>query len=511
MLEAMAKRAADSLGIKGTFRIQLIPECRAKVLPFGKTYVVRLGVPMLAVLTEEEVYQIILSLLDHFTRLGTYRRDTNVWRLSRLGAADIRRETFAFDLFFSHIDATLEWDLEFCVIAYKLLREKQSIRRVQESGDPSAAVSGVCKIAMWRHFCFESADFIPNPFYMEPTLNSHFEQDLCETFRTAIRERHEVWLDMLSRDIPEEGYHEMLFHEYWQCMTPHASAPALNLTWPDPSTAFGQEILTAIEWYDKQEYWRIEPFYKANRKLEYLEPLRITEAYEANPAGYTSPELSPVINAYRDLCKYDKAEAVCDSILETETNPFALAHALYFKGSCMLRRYDVCGIDLIYRAIDLNKNYMKEGFELVEEYCTLCGLADEYETYLRRADIQMSAHAYNHNEAGELTPRDYLVKEEELGDMLPDILSYMEQVSEGCIREIYLVRKVISQDFFTSAFVLNFDYGADKEEAAHRAYTAIFNYLDAYPVDWQFSLFVYDRVTEAAVKRVEGSLVWEKK
>jgi hypothetical protein len=153
---------------------------------------------------------------------------------------------------------------------------------------------------------------------------------------------------------------------------------------------------------------------------------------------------------------------------------------------------------------------MKDGFEMVEEYCTLCGLTDEHETFLRRAEVQMSAHAYNHNEAGELNPHDRLVKEEELGDMLPDILAYMEQVSEGCIREVYLVRKVISEDFFTSVFVLNFEYGADRE-AIDRAYTAIFNYLDAYPVDWQFSLFVYNRMTEAAVKRIEGSLVWTKK
>ena len=83
--------------------------------------------------------------------------------------------------------------------------------------------------------------------------------------------------------------------------------------------------------------------------------------------------------------------------------------------------------------------------------------------------------------------------------MLPDILAYMEEVSEGCIREIYLVRKVISEDFFTSAFVLNFEYGIDRE-ILDRVYVAIFNYLDAYPVDWQFSLFLYDRTTEAAVE-----------
>ena len=57
--------------------------------------------------------------------------------------------------------------------------------------------------------------------------------------------------------------------------------------------------------------------------------------------------------------------------------------------------------------------------------------------------------------------------------------------------------------------MLNFDYGIDRE-TMDRVYVAIFNYLDAYPVDWQFSLFLYDRATEAAVKSVGGSLVWQK-
>jgi hypothetical protein len=152
---------------------------------------------------------------------------------------------------------------------------------------------------------------------------------------------------------------------------------------------------------------------------------------------------------------------------------------------------------------------MQDGFEMVEEYCTMCGLSDEYEHFLRRAVIQMSAHAYNHEVAGSLTPQDHLVPEEGLGDMLPDILSYMEEAANGCLREIYLVRKVISEDFFTSAFVINFEYGTP-DETMRRTYQAIFNYLDAYPVDWQFSLFIYDRVTEAAVKRVTDSRVWQK-
>ena len=284
-----------------------------------------------------------------------------------------------------------------------------------------------------------------------------------------------------------------------------------DLTVLKPDSPYGEEVAKGIEQIaESRLYHDIVTDYTAAREREYLEPIRIVEAYEANSEGYSTPELSPVINAYRDLCRYSEAEALCDAIMERETNPFALAHAMYFKGMCMIHRYETEGIDLIYRAIDLNKNYMHDGFEIVEEYCTLCGLADEYDAFRRRAEIQISAHAYNHEGAGYLIPTDRLEREEALGDMLPDILAYMEQVADGCIRQVYLVRKVVSEDFFTSAFVVNFEYGVP-EEQIRRVYAAIFNYLDAYPVDWQFSLFVYDRQTERAVMRVEGSLVWEKK
>ena len=508
-LEALAKKAADAVGIKGKIRLELTRDCDCDINRFGKTYVVFYGTRLLTSLTEEEVYQCLLASFDYFSRPKEYSRILRLHRLGELGGADIRPLTFVFDRFFSYADAMLEWEYDLYVAAYKAYIDRMADDRIRRQGNPAVAVGAMAKRAMWRHFTFEATDYLTKPFYFEPKLHDHFERDVCDAYRWALDERHEDWLDMLEQELrPERDRHYPLFRDSRRDLAPHTHGPAVWV--PDLTTPYGQEVLTAVAMVDARIRSELSHGYTAYRKREYLEPLSITEAYEKNPEGYTTPELSPVINAYRDICAYDKAEAICDGILETETNQFALAHALYFKGMRMLQRYDVCGIDYIYRAIDLNKNYMKDGFELVEEYCTLCGLEEEYETYLRRADTQMSAHAYNHNEAGELHPHDRLVKEEELRDMLTDILAYMEQVSEGCIQEIYLVRKVISEDFFTSAFVLNFAYGVDPE-VTDRVYTAIFNYLDAYPVDWQFSLFVYNRMTEAAVKRVEGSLVWEKK
>ena len=510
-LEALAKKAADAVGIKGTIRLELTRDCDCDVNVFGKTYVVFYGTRLLTVLTEEETYQCLLASFDYFSRPKEYRRILRLHRLGELGGAEIRPLTFVFDRFFSYADVTLEWEYDLYVTAYKAHIDRMANRRIREQGSPVAAVGAMAKRAMWRHFTFEASDFLVRPFYYEPNLHDHFERDVCEAYRLALSKRRHTWLDMLSREFSTDRTQvNGLFTDCWRDLTPEADAPHSADWIPDLSDPYGQEVLAAVAMVDARIRRELSHSYTAQRKQEYLEPLAITEAYEQNPEGYTTPELSPVINAYRDICAYALAEAVCDGILATETNQFAMAHALYFKGMQMLHRYETEGIDLIYRAIDLNKNYMKDGFELVAEYCTLCGLEDEYAIYLRRADIQMSAHAYNHDAAGELTPRDRLVKEEELGDMLPDILAYMERVSEGCIREIYLVRKVISEDFFTSAFVLNLDYGLDRE-TMDRVYVAIFNYLDAYPVDWQFSLFLYDRATEAAVKSVEGSLVWSRK
>ena len=70
--------------------------------------------------------------------------------------------------------------------------------------------------------------------------------------------------------------------------------------------------------------------------------------------------------------------------------------------------------------------------------------------------------------------------------------------------------EIISDDFFSSVFVLEFEKDADIDDT-DAVCDRIFEYLDTYPEDWQFSLFVYDeKTTGAAVKKVKNACVWEK-
>lgn len=511
IMEAMVKRAADTVGIKGKIRLEMTRDCDLDVNRFGNTYVVFLGSRLLSVLTEEELYQLLLMSFDFFSHKKEYRRTHRVYRLGQLGSAEIRPLFFIFDLFFSYADVYLEWEYDLYMAALRRYADGCACERVKAAGNPAAAVSALDKRAMWRYFAFESNDFLTIPFYAPEKPEKKHEAMVCDAWRAAITKRYGVWRRLLSAEIPTATDMRPLHREYWNRLSPDGQVSDGRLTLPQGDTPFDREVATtALEMVETRLYGEIRNGYDRARRDEYLEPLETIAAYEKNPSGYTTPELSPVINAYRDICRVPEAEKICDGILSSEQNRFARAHAAYFKGMCRIHRYDTGGIDLIYQAIDLNKNYMEDGFSMVEEYCIMCGLADEYETFLRRAETQMAAHARNHEGAGSLSPMDHLVKEEELGDMLPDILAYMEQVSEGKLKKVYLVRKVISEDFFSSVFVISFEEGEDNR-VLRRAYDAIFNYLDSYPVDWQFSLFVCDPNTLMAVSRVEGSLVWEKK
>jgi hypothetical protein len=73
---------------------------------------------------------------------------------------------------------------------------------------------------------------------------------------------------------------------------------------------------------------------------------------------------------------------------------------------------------------------------------------------------------------------------------------------------VYLVRKTISETFFTSAFIIHFYGGTD--EARNEIMHKIFRYLDSHPSDWHFSLFDYFEFPEVKVEKIPGSLVYSK-
>ena len=94
--------------------------------------------------------------------------------------------------------------------------------------------------------------------------------------------------------------------------------------------------------------------------------------------------------------------------------------------------------------------------------------------------------------------------------MLEGILAYIDSVDVNrAIQRIYVVRKVITEQFFSSVFVVEPKKDA-KPEDVDDVMDKLFNHLDTHPADWQFSLFLFDAQTARAVNRVKGSCVLDR-
>ena len=99
------------------------------------------------------------------------------------------------------------------------------------------------------------------------------------------------------------------------------------------------------------------------------------------------------------------------------------------------------------------------------------------------------------------------LSEENLPDnMLEEILAFIKSNDKESVDKVYLVRKTITEDFFTSAFVIKFKKDAADETKEDVMYK-IFKYLDTCS-DWQFSLFDYSDVEKVKVEQIKNSCVY---
>ena len=153
-----------------------------------------------------------------------------------------------------------------------------------------------------------------------------------------------------------------------------------------------------------------------------------------------------------------------------------------------------------------NSNYIEEGLDVIGAYCCMKGLEKELNEYREKAVEIMQKKADENDNIDTLEKKDRLSEEHLPDGMLDEILSFIKNIPDNSVSKIFLVRKTVSDTFFTSAFVIKFASGTD-DETAQRVMHAIFVHLDTCS-DWQFSLFDHRELEPGTVERISGSLVW---
>lgn len=500
-LYALADRAAAAQGCQGELHIALTSDCNAGIAQFGRDYSIQLGTVLLLSLSQEEVFCVLLHEFAHVSQglrtdsaESAYRawleRDEHPNFFSGLAA-------LPFLLF----DTIYLIQYSFYDFAASVLREMEADAAMSRFGDPRAAASCLRKLNYYSLFQWElAAEDRPCPYRPEEPESDHFQR-LAADFLSALERRRAVWDRLIRTEIlPRNADHPITRMRLEALGQP--DAPALPVS---GTPSYREACRKAAADLDRMVQKQIAPSYAECRKEFYLEPKARVEAWQAageplSPEGYR-----PIVEALQSLGEYDRSLALCQRAIDVLPAP-AACFAVFVRGAARLHRYDAAGLSDLYTAMAGNSNYIQDGLDLIGTFCCLTGNQAELDVYREKAMDLTKAYQEKYSQVDSLKNRDHLEPEHLPQGMLEDILPHILSGEGACVDQIHLVRKVISPDLFTSAFILSFSPDATQEQR-DAVLNQTFLYLDTCS-DWQFSLFDRQDVPSVKLDTIPGSCVY---
>ena len=117
-----------------------------------------------------------------------------------------------------------------------------------------------------------------------------------------------------------------------------------------------------------------KPHYKEERKARYLDHKQLIEEYESNKIDFPKNNLFDLAFAYRILGRIEDAIQIYEELIEEygERPKYLIS-----KGTAYFSLYDDRGIELVYRAMEKQKKYLKNGIDAISNFCLEMGLQDE--------------------------------------------------------------------------------------------------------------------------------------
>lgn len=500
-LYALAHRAAEESGWHGPVRLYVMPLSGAGVGKVRDVICLRLGTLTLGMMTEEELYAIFLHEFAH--EGGENRRinrEEDYYTFISQGRSPNALSNLT-SFYYSYSDSVYSLSYELYHYAASIGIETRADRMMARNAE--AAAASLMKLKYYDLYLWEGEARDDTPSFQSATPPKHLLTQELSGFLKALPWRREDWNAITPKELPARS----ATHP-----TTWARIRALGLTGlPDtdglPSGEFGRECTRAIDSLDARMEAVMGAHYADSHREKYVEPLERVTAWEASGRPLTAEGYADIVADLQALCRVTDAVALCERAI-SELSPAAACHAHFIRGIHRLHCYDKNGLDNLYTAIAGNSNYIDEAMDQIGSFCCLMGLEKELEEYRGKALELAQRQKDEFSGLDKLTRRDHLSQEHLPEGMLEGILAFIKENDQDAIDKLYLVRKTISDQFFTSAVVVRFrpETTAETREAVlHR----LFRYLDT-STDWQFSLFDQEEIPKGLVERVEGSCVYRK-
>lgn len=497
----LAHRAAEETGWQGPVRLYMTPLSGASVGQIRGVLCLRLGALTVGMMTEEELYAIFLHEFAHeASENRQINRENDYYSFISQGRSPNGVSTLT-SFYYCYSDNLYDLTFELFRFAASISIETRTDEAMAKH--PEAAASSLLKLKYYDLYLWEGEARDDEPTWQRALPPEHIMADELSNFLKALPWRREDWNAITKKEIRARSATHPTVWERIQAL----GFAELPETGGLPEGDYGQECSRAIALLDGRMQENMTAYYDDSRRENYVEPLERVNAWEAAGCPVTAERYADLVEDLQRLSRISDAERLCDRAI-AELSPAAAGSAYFVRGILRLHRYQEAGLEDLYTAIAGNSNYINDALEQIGSFCCLMGLQKELEEYRQKAVELTQRQRDEFSQLDTLTRRDHLSQEHLPEGMLEGILSYIGGISQDSIEKIFLVRKTISAQFFTSAFVIRF-LPETSEETKQEVLHQIFRYLDT-STDWQFSLFDETEVPKGIVERVENSCVFKK-
>lgn len=500
-LYALARRAAEAMGREGKIAISLLGDMNGGIARIGDTYSIQIGTMLLELLSEGELYSVLIHEFAHMTEEnadGNREREHYYW------VSNGRNPHFLSGLValnYLTLDTKYMYQMFLYDYACSVLVERNADRAMAEHGDPAYAASALLKMKYYELYEWEQGTEDSVPFYAPEEAPVHVIRDRVEPFRKAMEQRMEEWNELAECEIIARN----ASHPTLKMRLETLGVTEYRIAESADDEEFIAECRKGREYVEALILERGAEEYKTERIEGYVKPMERIAAWEQAGKPLIAAEYADVVRDLRSVGRVTEAMALCERAVN-ELDNAAGCYGYFMRGLYRLHCYDPAGMDDLYRAIANNSNYIDEGIEAIGHFCCITGRQEELDTYRERAmDVgkwQKDVQA----EMNVLRKKDRLVPEQLPEELMAGLLDTVRESDDGSIEAVYLVRKVITEDFFASAVVVRFVKNV-RPESYDFILRRLFNYLDTCS-DWQFTLFDYNEVKKAKVETVPNSLIY---
>ncbi len=501
ILYDIAEQAAQRCGCTTPVRVSFTTDDYIGVMNLGSTVSLKIGMLLLSILNEQELASIMNHEFAHIVASHGNKEDKYAQWLHM--GKPLHVLSWLTEFLYGFLDSVYEYRYFLYQFATSIIREAEADRAMVRDCDKAIAGSALLKTYYQSLYEYESETYdVPSAYAAEEPAKDVLRKQI-EDFRLRAAARSEVWNSMIPREIMSRSASHPIIKMRLDALgvTEYLALPG------NGGPEFDREREKAISYMDQLVYDYTRTEYEKYRRACYIEPLERVNAWKAAGEPLVAAEYPDVVQALHILGRYTEEEQLCERAIR-ELPDAASPYAYFIRGRLRLHRYDPAGLDDLYHALACNNNFVHESLQEIGQFCCITGNQEELDRYREQCVELMQKNKDEHDQTGVLKRGDRLSAEQLPGGVLDEILAYIRSIENGEIQQIYLVRKTITENFFTSAFVVKFTEESDHEtqnEIMHK----IFLYLDTVS-DWQYSLFDYREVAKVKLETIPGSLVYEK-